>query len=85
MKALWQSLDYALLSTPTRPGSPTPGAPTSSAEFFTSPSQLFDFADFGMFVEGVDAFGSLPLFENNMALAGEDLEHHTTLDIAPAS
>ncbi|KAL6415967.1 hypothetical protein AUP68_00174 [Ilyonectria robusta] len=84
-KALWQSLDYALLSTPTRPGSPTPGAPTSSAEFFTSPSQLFDFADFGMFVEGVDVFGSLPLFENNMVLAGEDLGHHTALDIAPGS
>lgn len=38
-----------------------------------------------MFVEGVDVFGSLPLFDNNMVLGGEDLGHHTPLDIAPGT
>ncbi|KAF7556959.1 hypothetical protein G7Z17_g1014 [Cylindrodendrum hubeiense] len=72
VKALWQSVDYALLSTPTRPGSPTQGGATGNLEYFESPSQLFDFADFGMFVEGIEALGTLPLFEGSMALVGED-------------
>lgn len=46
---MWQSVDYALLSTPTRPGSPHCEQSTQSVEFDFSPSQLFDFpaTDFG--------------------------------------
>lgn len=46
---MWQSVDYALLSTPTRPGSPRTEEPSSTVDFEFSPSQLFDFPapDFG--------------------------------------
>ncbi|KAH7016758.1 fungal-specific transcription factor domain-containing protein [Ilyonectria destructans] len=82
VKALWQSVDYALLSTPTRPGSPTSGTQSSGVEYFTSPSRLFDFADFGMFAEGVEALGTLPLFEGSLALTMEGLgQHHTVPDV----
>ncbi|KAH7140254.1 fungal-specific transcription factor domain-containing protein [Dactylonectria estremocensis] len=84
LKALWQSVDYALLSTPTRPGSPMAEDAADSAEFFVSPGQLFDFADIGMFAEGVGAFETLPIFESSMALAGEDLEHNAMSNAPPA-
>lgn len=71
---LWQSVDYALLSAPTRPGSPVNGAETGGLEYLTTPSRLFDFADFGdlgVFPEGVDVFGTLPFLESG-TFFGED-------------
>lgn len=64
---MWQSVDYTLLSAPTRPGSPANGENVGGLEFLASPSRLFDFADFtafGVFPEGVDVFGTLPLLED---------------------
>lgn len=72
VKALWQSVDYALLSAPTRPGSPVEGQPPHELEFYTSPSRLFDFADFGMFAEGVDVFGTLPFVDGKGFFQGFD-------------
>ncbi|PGH09909.1 hypothetical protein AJ80_07619 [Polytolypa hystricis UAMH7299] len=40
---MWQSVDYILLSTPTRPGSPRIEEDTGGFDFDFSPSQLFDF------------------------------------------
>ncbi|KAJ4252790.1 hypothetical protein NW762_010696 [Fusarium torreyae] len=59
VEALWQSVDYALLSAPTRPASPTPAGIGNEMDWFSSPSQLFDFADFSVFAEGVGTFGAL--------------------------
>ncbi|KAH7268504.1 fungal-specific transcription factor domain-containing protein [Fusarium solani] len=64
VKALWQSVDYALLSAPTRPGSPTNGQAPSGMDLFTPQSKLFDFADFDTFAEGLGIFSNLPVLEN---------------------
>ncbi|KAM5356874.1 hypothetical protein ACJ41O_003520 [Fusarium nematophilum] len=70
VKALWQSVDYALLSAPTRPGSPTGQAADDAG--LTSPSRLFDFADWGMLAEGVDVFSNFPILENKMLFPDPD-------------
>lgn len=64
VKALWQSVDYALLSAPTRPGSPTNGQAPTGMDLFTPQSKLFDFADFDTFAEGLGIFSNLPVLEN---------------------
>lgn len=69
VESLWQSVDYALLSAPTRPGSPVCGDDVADLEFWTSPSQLFDFANFGMLGEGVDVAGTLPLLGDKYMFA----------------
>ncbi|RBR15914.1 uncharacterized protein FIESC28_07116 [Fusarium coffeatum] len=70
VKALWQSVDYTSLSTPTRPGSPTaPAPPTSEADWALS-SDMFDFTGFGGFAEGVDVF-SISFVDGDMMLDGE--------------
>ncbi|KAF4983687.1 hypothetical protein FDECE_17249 [Fusarium decemcellulare] len=73
VKALWQSVDHVLLSTPTRPGSPTLEGGMSDMEWFSSPSQLFDFADFTGFAEGVDALGPLQFLGGDMAIEAETM------------
>ncbi|VUC32646.1 unnamed protein product [Clonostachys rosea] len=70
-KTLWQSVDYALLSTPTRPGSPSLQTEAiQTADFDFSPSQLFDFPvpDFGGMqnVDMGDFEGLISLDEGDM-------------------
>lgn len=70
VKALWQSVDYTSLSTPTRPGSPTPAAQTTSQDDWALSGDMFDFTGFGGFAEGVDIF-SISLVDGDMMLDGE--------------
>ncbi|KAM0410936.1 hypothetical protein ACHAPD_010752 [Fusarium lateritium] len=70
VKALWQSVDYTSLSTPTRPGSPTSAAHNTSQEDWALSGDMFDFTGFGGFAEGVDIF-SISLVDGDMMLDGE--------------
>ncbi|RFN47158.1 putative transcriptional regulatory protein pb1a11.04c [Fusarium flagelliforme] len=70
VKALWQSVDYTSLSTPTRPGSPTAAPPPTSEADWALSSDMFDFTGFGGFAEGVDVF-SISFVDGDMMLDGE--------------
>ncbi|KAL6916893.1 hypothetical protein FSST1_008388 [Fusarium sambucinum] len=70
VKALWQSVDYTSLSTPTRPGSPTSAVHTTSQQDWALSGDMFDFTGFGGFAEGVDIF-SISLVDGDMMLDGE--------------
>jgi hypothetical protein len=70
VKALWQSVDYTSLSTPTRPGSPTSAAHITGQEDWALSGDMFDFTGFGGFAEGVDIF-SISLVDGDMMLDGE--------------
>ncbi|KAM0350606.1 hypothetical protein ACHAPU_003092 [Fusarium lateritium] len=70
VKALWQSVDYTSLSTPTRPGSPTLAAPSMTETDWALSTDMFDFSGFGGFAEGVDVF-SISFVDGDMTLDGE--------------
>ncbi|RGP61092.1 transcriptional regulatory [Fusarium longipes] len=70
VKALWQSVDYTSLSTPTRPASPTSGAHTTNEPDWALSTDMFDFTGFGGFAEGVDIF-SIALVDGDMTLDSE--------------
>ncbi|KAF4998896.1 hypothetical protein FGRMN_2827 [Fusarium graminum] len=70
VKALWQSVDYTSLSTPTRPGSPTLAAPPVNGTDWALSTDMFDFSGFGGFAEGVDVF-SISFVDGDMMLDSE--------------
>ncbi|KAG9496190.1 hypothetical protein J7337_012771 [Fusarium musae] len=70
VKALWQSVDYTSLSTPTRPGSPTLAGQTSVEADWALSTDMFDFSGFGGFAEGVDVF-SISFVDGDMTLGDE--------------
>ncbi|KAM0317442.1 hypothetical protein ACHAPQ_011016 [Fusarium lateritium] len=70
VNALWQSVDYTSLSTPTRPGSPALDAQLASGTDWALSTDMFDFSGFGGFAEGVDVF-SISFVEGDMMLEGE--------------
>ncbi|KAF5662717.1 transcriptional regulatory [Fusarium heterosporum] len=70
VKALWQSVDYTSLSTPTRPGSPTLATPPVNGTDWALSTDMFDFSGFGGFAEGVDVF-SISFVDGDMMLDGE--------------
>ncbi|KAL9562312.1 hypothetical protein ACKAV7_013395 [Fusarium commune] len=70
VKALWQSVDYTSLSTPTRPGSPTLAGQTSAEVDWALSTDMFDFSGFGGFAEGVDVF-SISFVDGDMTLGDE--------------
>ncbi|KAF5551666.1 transcriptional regulatory [Fusarium mexicanum] len=70
VKALWQSVDYTSLSTPTRPGSPTLAGQTSVEADWGLSTDMFDFSGFGGFAEGVDVF-SISFVDGDMTLGDE--------------
>ncbi|WZH49698.1 fungal-specific transcription factor domain-containing protein [Fusarium acuminatum] len=70
VNALWQSVDYTSLSTPTRPTSPTLDAQLTSGADWALSGEMFDFSGFGGFAEGVDVF-SISFVDGDMMLEGE--------------
>ncbi|KAF4963728.1 hypothetical protein FSARC_8276 [Fusarium sarcochroum] len=76
VKALWQSVDYTSLSTPTRPGSPSTGGENASKSGFGSSSDQVNFTDFGAF-EGMDIFNNFSFFDGNIMI---DVDSSPQLD-----
>ncbi|CAJ0542659.1 Ff.00g001890.m01.CDS01 [Fusarium sp. VM40] len=70
VNALWQSVDYTSLSTPTRPASPTLDAQLTNGGDWALSGEMFDFSGFGGFAEGVDVF-SISFVDGDMMLEGE--------------
>ncbi|KAL2205948.1 hypothetical protein CC79DRAFT_1369386 [Sarocladium strictum] len=68
-KALWQSVDYSSLATPTRPSSPTRVADRETGMLWPSSVDVIDFTDFMSFGQGLDALGNIPGLDGDMAFA----------------
>lgn len=68
-KALWQSVDYSSLATPSRPGSPSRVVVGNEMEaLWPSSLDFLDLTDFVGFGQGLDAMGQSPFLNGDAAL-----------------
>ncbi|KAL2071963.1 hypothetical protein VTL71DRAFT_11306 [Oculimacula yallundae] len=74
-KALWQSVDYSSLATPTRPASPIGIADNIMENLWPSSIDFLDFTNFESFGEGLDTLGSVNGLDGYLML---DTSSHNT-------